>query len=97
VFGRKERDQFHALRFVEYVDRLSSFTIASGVIRDQADSHSGKLLEVVALEHVDSCQHLCRAAKTFIARGELLQAFHDFAVVSRRLLSRTFDGHCISD
>ena len=56
VFGREERDEFHARRFVQHVDRLSSFAIATGVIRNQTDAHACKWFEVVSLEHVDAGQ-----------------------------------------
>ena len=74
MFGREERDEFDAGRFVQHVDRLPSFAVASGVIRDQTDSHARKLFEVISLEHVDAGQHFRRAAGSFVTKGKLSQA-----------------------
>jgi hypothetical protein len=51
---------------------LPAFTITPGVIGYEADAHTRKLFEVVALQHIDARQHFYRRRGTFVARRELL-------------------------
>src|ERR1041385_6838326 len=80
---------------MKHVNRLASFTIASGVIGDESETQSRERLEVVALEHVDAGQHLRRAV-TFIPKRELLKGADRLAVKSRFQLAYTFDGRSVS-
>jgi len=38
VFGCEQRDEFDARRLIKHVDRLASFAIAPGVVRDEAQA-----------------------------------------------------------
>jgi hypothetical protein len=58
VLRRKQRDELNARRFEQNINRRASRAIPTGVVRDQTDSHSGKLLEAVALQNIDAREYL---------------------------------------
>ncbi len=85
VLGTEERNQLHVGCSVEKIDRRFPVARSAGVIRDEADAFTAKLLEAVAHQDIDAGQNRFR---TRVPHGGSRRRFRTAV---------PHDGSCVAD